>query len=85
LVSRLSHPTNAATNQALVQVTAPGLAILLAGPLNGWVFDHLGARVLLQLVALVGVFAAALLLVIRRPLEAREAEVQELIRVPVRS
>ena len=43
LINAVSHPRNAATNQAIVQVTMPGLAMLLTGSLYGWAYDHLGA------------------------------------------
>jgi MFS transporter, PPP family, 3-phenylpropionic acid transporter len=79
LVSRISHPANAATHQALAQVTAPGVAVLLASPVNGWIFDHLGPRILLQGVAVIALFAAALLLVVRPQLAARERQIQVLV------
>jgi MFS transporter, PPP family, 3-phenylpropionic acid transporter len=76
LVSRVSHPSNAATHQALAQVTAPGLAVLIASPINGWIFDHLGARILLQGVAVIGLLAALLLLLVRARLALREREIE---------
>ena len=45
LVNAISHPGNAATNQALLQVTMPSVSLLLTGSLFGWVFDNLGANV----------------------------------------
>lgn len=42
LVNAISHPGNAATNQALLQVTMPSVSLLLTGSLFGWVFDNLG-------------------------------------------
>lgn len=77
LVARISHPSNVATNQALAQVTAPNLAILIASPLNGWIFDHLGPRVLLIFAALLAVVAALLLFAVRARLAAREDQMQE--------
>lgn len=68
LVSRISHTNNAATNQALMQVTIPALAILLTGPLSGWIYDVLGGRILFQVVALISVLAVALLIVARHQL-----------------
>lgn len=68
LVSRISHPVNAATNQALAQVTIPGLAILLTGAVSGWLFDHAGARSLFQLAALLALISAGLLVIARRQL-----------------
>ncbi len=78
LVSHISHPSNAATHQGLAQVTAPGIAVLLASPINGWIFDNLGPRVLLQGVAIIAVLAAALLLAVRPQLAAREEQIQAL-------
>ena len=43
LVNAISHPGNAATNQALLQVTMPSISLLLTGSLFGWIFDNLGA------------------------------------------
>ena len=42
LVNAISHPGNAATNQALLQVTMPSVSLLLTGSLFGWTFDNLG-------------------------------------------
>jgi MFS transporter, PPP family, 3-phenylpropionic acid transporter len=65
LVSRISHPVNVATNQALAQVTIPGLAVLLTGSLSGWLFDHVGARTLFQLAALMAVLSSIVLVAAR--------------------
>jgi len=77
LVSEISLPANVATNQALAQVTVPGLAILLTGSLNGWLFDHAGARVLFQIMALLSLLSVALLVATRaqlhRPTEDNSA------------
>jgi len=74
LVSRISHASNVATNQVLTQVTIPGLAILLTGSLNGWLFDHIGARALFQLAALLAVLSTGLLIVARKALASRPTE-----------
>jgi PPP family 3-phenylpropionic acid transporter len=66
LVSRISHPANAATNQAIIQVTVPALALLVTGPLAGWIFDVLGGRALFRVVALIAVLAVILLVAGRR-------------------
>lgn len=68
LVSRISHPMNAATNQAIAQVTIPALAILVTGPISGWIYDFLGGRILFQAVSLVSVLAVILLIAARRQL-----------------
>lgn len=58
LVSQISHPHNAATNQAILQVTMPSIALLLTGSLFGWVFDTLGAGAFFTLCALTCFIAA---------------------------
>jgi PPP family 3-phenylpropionic acid transporter len=73
LVGKLSHPANAATNQALAQVTIPGLAVLVTGSISGWIFDHLGARTLLELASVAGLGAALLLVATRRWMAAYAA------------
>jgi len=66
LVSHISHPANAATNQALSQATIPALALLLTGSASGWIFDHLGPRVLFELAGMTGILSAILLIGLRR-------------------
>jgi PPP family 3-phenylpropionic acid transporter len=66
LVARISHPSNAATNQSIIQVTMVGLTVLLTGPISGWLFDHVGGRILLQIAALMPLLAAMILLATRR-------------------
>ena len=39
-VNEISRPQNVATNQALVQITVPGIASLLTGAPMGYVWDH---------------------------------------------
>jgi PPP family 3-phenylpropionic acid transporter len=74
LVSRISHPTNAATNQAIAQVTVPSLAVLVAGWINGWMFDNLGPHILFDVAALMAILAAVLLLLARRKIAAQESQ-----------
>ncbi len=52
LVNAISHPGNAATNQALLQVTMPSISLLLTGSLFGWAFDNLGPAVFFVFCAL---------------------------------
>lgn len=52
LVNAISHPGNAATNQALVQVTMPSISLLLTGSLFGWTFDNLGPQAFFVVCAL---------------------------------
>lgn len=68
IVARISHPANVATNQALGQVTVPGLAILLTGSISGWAFDNLGPRALFQGTAFMGLLSALLLIALWRRL-----------------
>lgn len=76
LVARISHPSNVATNQALAQVTVPGLAVLLTTWVGGWIFDNAGPHFLFQLAAIVGIVAAVLVILIRRHLTAEITRVQ---------
>jgi MFS transporter, PPP family, 3-phenylpropionic acid transporter len=78
LVSRISHPTNAATNQALAQVTVPALAIVLAGTINGWLFDNVGPQVLFQISAMMAMLSVVLLLAARNIIAAQDEQMQAL-------
>jgi PPP family 3-phenylpropionic acid transporter len=78
LVSRVSHPANAATNQALAQVTVPGLAVLLAGWVNGWLFDNAGPDTLFRFAAFTAILAAVVLLWARGRIAAQEQAMGEL-------
>ena len=71
LVSEISHPSNVATNQAILQVTMPAIAMLLTGSLFGWVYDHLGAGLMFGLCALVGVVGACIMIAGFRLFDAR--------------
>jgi MFS transporter, PPP family, 3-phenylpropionic acid transporter len=71
LIARISHPVNVATNQSLALVTIPGLAVLLTGPLSGWIFDHLGTRILFEFAGVIGACAILLLIVGKRHLVAQ--------------
>jgi PPP family 3-phenylpropionic acid transporter len=65
MVNQISHPVNAATNQAIAWVTVPGIAAVIMGPFSGWMYDHGLARPLFAIsggLALIG----ALLLTIGR-------------------
>ena len=62
LVAEISHPSNVATNQAILQVTMPAIAMLLTGALFGWTFDHLGAEIFFALCALVCVIGATIVI-----------------------
>ena len=52
LVNAISHSRNVATNQAIIQVTMPSIALLLTGSFFGWTFDNLGAGAFFALCAL---------------------------------
>lgn len=73
LVSRISHPANAATNQSLAMATIPGLSTLLTGPISGWIFDHLGGRALFVSAGVMGGLAILVLVFARRYLVIRPA------------
>jgi PPP family 3-phenylpropionic acid transporter len=78
LVSRISHPSNVATNQALAQVTVPGIATLLTVFGSGWLYDNAGPEFLFHIAALVGILAAILVLIARRQLTAEVLRMQTL-------
>lgn len=66
LISRISDPRNVATNQSLLQVTVPGLAMLFGAPLMGWIYDHYAAWVYFGLCMLLMVVGALIMLVVYR-------------------
>jgi predicted MFS family arabinose efflux permease len=43
VTSQISHPRNVATNQAIMNVTMPSIAMLIVGSGAGWMFDHQAA------------------------------------------
>lgn len=43
VTSEISRPRNVATNQAIINITMPSIAVLLTGSASGWIFDNLGA------------------------------------------
>ncbi len=52
MVSEISQKENVATNQAILQVTMPNIAILLTGSAFGWLYEHTGAFVFFAACAL---------------------------------
>ncbi len=62
LMNAISHPRNVATNQAIVQVTMPGIALLLTGSLYGYAYDQLGAGTFYGLCALAAVIGACIVM-----------------------
>ena len=72
LINAISHPRNVATNQAIIQVTMPGIALLLTGSLYGWAYDHLGAGPFFALCALAGGIGAGIVMAGFRLFETRK-------------
>ncbi len=72
LMNAISHPRNVATNQAIVQVTMPGIALLLTGSLYGWVYDHLGAGEFYALCALAAALGACIVIAGFRLFDTRQ-------------
>lgn len=70
MVARTSAPANVATNQAIIQVTMPGLATLLISPILGWIYDDVGSDWMWRLCALFAFIGAAILVMNRRRLAA---------------
>ncbi|MCA9887972.1 MAG: MFS transporter [Anaerolineae bacterium] len=74
MVARTSAPANVATNQAIIQVTMPGLATLLISPILGWTYDNVGSDWMWRLCALFAFIGAAILVLNRRRLEADQVK-----------
>ncbi len=74
LVNAISHPRNAATNQALIQVTMPSVSLLLTGSLFGWAFDNLGASAFFVICALACAIGATIVSAGFRLFETAPAE-----------
>ena len=71
LVNAISHPGNAATNQALLQVTMPSISLLLTGSLFGWTFDNLGPNIFFVFCALACVIGVCIVIAGYRLFETR--------------
>ena len=71
LMNAISHPRNVATNQAIVQVTMPGIAMLLTGSVFGYAYDHLGAGVFFAMCALAAAGSACIVIAGFRLFDAR--------------
>ena len=72
LVNAISHPRNAATNQAILQVTMPSIALLLTGALFGWAYDNLGPAPFFSLNALMCAIGACIVIAGFRLFDARQ-------------
>jgi predicted MFS family arabinose efflux permease len=53
VTSQISHPRNVATNQAIMNVTMPSIAMLIMGSGAGWMFDHQAAWIFFVVCAIV--------------------------------
>ena len=73
LVNAISHPRNAATNQAILQVTMPSVALLLTGALFGWAYDNLGPGAFFSLSALMTAIGACIVIAGFRLFDARSS------------
>ena len=62
LVNAISHPRNVATNQAILQVTMPSIALLLTGAFFGWAYDNLGPGAFFTLSALMTAIGACIVI-----------------------
>ncbi len=74
LVDAISQPRNVATNQALLQVTMPSIALLLTGSFFGWTFDNLGPAVFFVLCALMCALGAGIVFAGARFFESGAAQ-----------
>lgn len=66
LISRISDPRNVATNQALLQITVPGVATLFGAPLMGWIYDHQPAPIYFALCMLLMIVGALIMVIVYR-------------------
>jgi PPP family 3-phenylpropionic acid transporter len=66
LISRISDPRNVATNQSLLQITVPGLAMLIGAPLMGWFFDTYPAYVFFGLCMMFMFVGSLIMLIVYR-------------------
>lgn len=63
VVSDVSQPRNVATNQAILQVTIPSIAVLLTGSAFGWAFDNLGATAFFALCSIMSMIGALVVII----------------------
>jgi len=82
LISRISDPRNVATNQSLLQITVPGLAMLFGGPIIGWIWDNYSAPIFFGLCMLLMVSGALMMLVVYRHMTPSFIEVADDTDVP---
>jgi predicted MFS family arabinose efflux permease len=69
VTSQISRPRNVATNQAIINVTMPSIAVLLTGSASGWIFDNLGASIFFAVCAAACLIGAMIAVVGYRELE----------------
>lgn len=62
IIDHVSLPANVATNRALVTVTMPALAMLVSGPLVGWLYDYPGAQIMFTFAMVMGISSGVFLL-----------------------
>lgn len=65
VVADVSAPHNVATNQAILQVTIPAIALLVSGTAFGWVFDNFGGFGFFSLCAITIALGAGIVIVFR--------------------
>lgn len=62
LIAKISDPRNVATNQALLQITIPGIATTLGAPFMGWIFDNFSPQTFFDMCTLMMLIGASLAL-----------------------
>lgn len=62
VVSEISQKHNVATNQAILHVTMPNIALLLTGSAFGWLYEHMGAFIFFGLCALACLIGALVII-----------------------
>lgn len=71
IVSEISHKQSVATNQAILHVTMPNLALLLSGSLFGWLFEHMGAFIFFAACAIMCLLGAIIVVIYQSALNER--------------
>lgn len=77
VVSDVSQPRNVATNQAILQVTIPSIAVLLTGSAFGWAFDNLGATAFFALCSIMSIIGGLIVIIGSRWFDAPPVELAQ--------
>jgi PPP family 3-phenylpropionic acid transporter len=76
MIARTSAPANVATNQAILQVTMPALAMFISSPILGWIYDNIGSDWMYRVCAALAISSVIFLVVNYHRLEHESPEAQ---------